>query len=303
MGHSCLHESAQYISVMCSMPGRLEANVTWLQVILNSSGRGVCRAFSPSSPIPWMVVDGGMKSTAMIYFRASTRYMTKQAKPSGTDGHGQRWTTCLTPHFSVGHLLTVMDSEYASQAPFVKGIHRSWYCPCYCPGFCSTQKDRQDIYRIKAELGRHGYTGAPDVAIQLCHAIPRDHNCHCINQTTEVGNWLNDVYSIASHLNMLRNWRVDCCPDFCLASIDCQAKRTGFFLHNLQRQDKNLEHLSKQSYIICMVQNVDRITANTCSCQTSVKSTLNNPIRRGRNGDGAMVRPCLTLLRISNRIP
>jgi len=43
---------------------------------------GVLSAFSN----PMKVIDGGMKSTAM--FRASTRYMTKQAKLTGTDGLG-----------------------------------------------------------------------------------------------------------------------------------------------------------------------------------------------------------------------
>jgi len=73
-----------------------------------------------------------MKSTAMINLRASTHYMTKQAKTSGTDGLEPRWTTCATPHFCVGHMLTVMDTEDVMLAPLtedvmlaplVKGIH------------------------------------------------------------------------------------------------------------------------------------------------------------------------------------
>jgi len=55
----------------------------------------------------------------------------------------------------------------------------------------------------------------------------------------------------ASHLNIPSNSRVDCYLDFCLVSIDFQAERTGFILHNLQRQDKNLEYVSKQRYFIC----------------------------------------------------
>jgi len=78
----------------------------------------MCRVSSPPFPIPWRVVDGGMKSTAMIHFRASTRCMTKQAKPTGTDGVGQRWTSCGTPHFGIGHVLTVMDD--ATQAQLVE---------------------------------------------------------------------------------------------------------------------------------------------------------------------------------------
>jgi len=35
-------------------------------------------------------------------------------------------------------------------------------------------KDRHDIYREKAKLDGHGYTGVLYVAIQLCHAVPRD---------------------------------------------------------------------------------------------------------------------------------
>jgi len=45
--------------------------------------------------------------------------MTKQAKPSGTDGVGQRWTTCATPHVCVGHVLTVMDRMDGSMATLV----------------------------------------------------------------------------------------------------------------------------------------------------------------------------------------
>jgi len=78
---------------------------------------GVISVFS------WRVVDGGMKSSTMIHFRASTRYMTKQAKPSGTNGLGQWWTTCATPHFCVGHVLTVMDSEDATQAGTIGQRH------------------------------------------------------------------------------------------------------------------------------------------------------------------------------------
>jgi len=109
------------------MPGRrVEANVTWLQLGFNSSGPDMCRASSPPFPIPWRVVDGGMKSKAKIHVRASTRYVSKHAQPPGTDGLGQRWTTCATSHFCVGHVLTVMDTEYATQAPLVKGIHAPW---------------------------------------------------------------------------------------------------------------------------------------------------------------------------------
>jgi len=39
------------------MPGRVKANVTWLQVGLNSSGPGMCWASSPPFTMPWRVVD------------------------------------------------------------------------------------------------------------------------------------------------------------------------------------------------------------------------------------------------------
>jgi len=53
------------ISVLRSMPGRVEDMAL---------GRppGMCPASSPPIPMPRRVVDGGMKSTAMIHFRAST---------------------------------------------------------------------------------------------------------------------------------------------------------------------------------------------------------------------------------------
>jgi len=43
LGHSCLHKSAPCISVLRAMPGRVEANVTWLLIGLNSAGPGVCQ--------------------------------------------------------------------------------------------------------------------------------------------------------------------------------------------------------------------------------------------------------------------
>jgi len=97
-----------------------------------------------------------------------------------------------TPHFCAGHVLTVMDFEDAMQAPLVKGIHLGSHCLC----LCSIQKDSQDIHRLKAKHGGHGYTRAPDVAIQLCRAVPCDcypSNQLCfisattVNQTTEAG--------------------------------------------------------------------------------------------------------------------
>jgi len=113
LGHSCLHKSAACITVLRSMPGRVEANVTWLQVGLQSAAAGMSRASSPSFPIPWRVVDGGMKSTAMIHFRASTCYVTKQSKPTGTDCLGQRWTTCETPHFYIAYKCRVKIAKRA----------------------------------------------------------------------------------------------------------------------------------------------------------------------------------------------
>jgi len=71
-------------------------------------------------------------------------------------------------------VLTVMDTEYTSEAPLVIEIHLGWNCLCLCLCLCSILKDRQDIYKVKAKLGGHVFTGAPDIAIQLCHAVPRD---------------------------------------------------------------------------------------------------------------------------------
>jgi len=114
LGLSCLHKSAPCILVLHSMPGIVEANVildfsTASTVRVHVCGSGMCWASSQSVPIPWRVVDDNMKSTAKIHFWASTCYMTKQVKPSGTDGLGQRCTTCATPHFSVGHVLIAMN--------------------------------------------------------------------------------------------------------------------------------------------------------------------------------------------------
>jgi len=171
-----LHESAPCISVMRSMPGKVEANITWLQVGLNSAGPGMCRA---SSPVPWRGVDGGMNNTAMVHFQTSTRYKTKQVKPSGTVGFEQSWTICETSHFCVGHVLTVTDSEDATQVGTISQRHRPWLTlPLSLSS--SILKDRQDIHRTKVKLGGHGYTVAPDVVIQLCHAVP--HDCYSLEQ-------------------------------------------------------------------------------------------------------------------------
>jgi len=40
----------------------------------------------------------------------------------GTDRLIQRRTSRATPHFCIGHVLIVMDTEYATQAALVKGI-------------------------------------------------------------------------------------------------------------------------------------------------------------------------------------
>jgi len=56
LGHSCLQKSAPSISLLRSMPGRVETNVTWLQIGLNSAGPGVCWASSPSFSIPWRLL-------------------------------------------------------------------------------------------------------------------------------------------------------------------------------------------------------------------------------------------------------
>jgi len=100
-----------------------------------------------------------------------------------------------------------------------------------------------------------------------------------VNQTTEVGKWQGCLWNcqppvqVEELQSQLLSGFVSCPNWF-------PGWKTGLFLHNFQWQDKNLEHLSKQSYIICMVQIWERFIAKTCSCQTSVNSTLKNPIRR-----------------------
>jgi len=125
LGNSSLQKSAPSISVLRSMPGRVEANVTCLQTGLNSVVPSVWWASLLSFSFPWRVGDGSMKDTAIIYFQGSTRYMTKQAKPSGTVGLAQRWTTCATSHFCDGHVMTVMDTE-DTDAGTIDQRHPPW---------------------------------------------------------------------------------------------------------------------------------------------------------------------------------
>jgi len=148
-----------------------------------------------------------------------------------------RGGTCAMPRSCVGHMLTVIDTEDdAGPIGLKPKVNLGWHCLCHCPGLCSIQKDRLDIYRVKAKIGGHRYTGAPDIAIQLCHTVPRD--CYLsdqlfftpaitVNHATRVGKWLKDVYGIVSHLNMLRNWRDDCCVDFILPQLISRLKGLG----------------------------------------------------------------------------
>jgi len=93
--HCCLHKFAPSISFLRSMPGRVEAIVTRLQMGFNCASPAVqvCADVPSVFSIPWRVVDDEMNGSAMIHFRTSPCYMNKQAKPSRTDRLGQWWTT------------------------------------------------------------------------------------------------------------------------------------------------------------------------------------------------------------------
>jgi len=92
--------TAVCISLLHAFRSRARCHAEWGPMLPDFRLVSTVRASSPPFPIPWRVIDGGMKITAMIHFRASKRYMTKQVKPTkGTDGLGQRWT------FSVDKLI------------------------------------------------------------------------------------------------------------------------------------------------------------------------------------------------------
>jgi len=99
--HRCLHKSAPRISACARcqaewrpmLHGFRSASTVRVQIC---AGRPLLLSL-----IPWRVVDSGMKSTAMIYFRPARAIWPNKR---------QRWTTCATPHFCVGHMLTVMNT-------------------------------------------------------------------------------------------------------------------------------------------------------------------------------------------------
>src|SRR6218665_694068 len=76
--------------------------------------------------------------------------------------------------------MAVVDAEDASLTPLVKCVHLSSHCLRQCPRLGYIQKDWQDIHGVETNLGGHRYAGAPDIAIQRGHAIPR--NCYPSHQ-------------------------------------------------------------------------------------------------------------------------
>src|SRR6218665_2141622 len=109
-------------------------------------------------------------------------------------------------------MLAVVDAEDASLTSLIECMHLSSHCLRQCPRLGSIQKDWQYIYGVEANLGRHRDAGAPDVAIQRGHAIPR--NCYpsyqlcfapsiSVNQASKIGERVHHVHHISVHLEML----------------------------------------------------------------------------------------------------
>src|SRR6218665_3989080 len=153
-------------------------------------------------------------------------------------------------------MLAVVDAEDASLTPLVKCVHLSSHCLRQCPRLNSIQKDWQDIHGVEANLGRHRDAGAPDIAIQRGHAIPR--NCYpshqlrlatsiSVNQASKIGERAHHVYHIAVHLDLLGGQGVHCCLDFGLTPIDLKTKRTRLLLHNMFRDRMSTSSISASS--------------------------------------------------------
>jgi len=93
----------------------------------------------------------------------------KQAKPTGTevdypcDDSFRRWTRTNCNGFWVCDAGT-MGQRHPPRLTL----------PFSLSSLCYNKNDRQDIHGVKSKLGRHGYTGAPYVVIQLRYAVPCD---------------------------------------------------------------------------------------------------------------------------------
>jgi len=82
----------------------------WLQVSLNCSGPGMCRASSSLFPISWRVIDGGMNwahndsfpGQHALYRLWPNKRRRLELMVFDSGGHA-----CATPHCCVGHVLTV----------------------------------------------------------------------------------------------------------------------------------------------------------------------------------------------------
>ena len=72
------------------------------------------------------------------------------------------------------------------------------------------------------------------------------------------------VYHIAVHLNLLGGQMVHCCLDSGLTPIDLKTKRTHLLLHNMQRADKNFEHLYEQCNVVSVIQVREDLLAKGC---------------------------------------
>jgi len=127
----------------------------------------------------------------------------------------------LTSALNTYWLYDVMDTEDARQAPLVKGIYLPWLTLPFSLSWSLLHTKRQAGHiRSKGEAWWtliYWSVSTGNVVIQLCHAVL--HDCYLldqlcfttatmVNQTTEVGKWLNEVYGIASYPNLLKNWRV-----------------------------------------------------------------------------------------------
>src|SRR6218665_741403 len=126
---------------------------------------------------------------------------------------------------------------------------------------------------IEANLVRHRDAGAPDVAIQRGHALPRNFyssyqlcftSAISVNQASKIGEGVHHVYHIAVHLNLLGGQMVHCCLDSGLSPIDLKTKRTHLLLHNMQRADKNFEHLYEQCNVVSVIQVREDLLAKGC---------------------------------------
>jgi len=122
-GYSCLHKSAPSIPVLRPMPGRVEGNVTWLQVGLNSAGpAGMCRTGKGLLMAAWRARQWSISGPARAIW--PNKRSRREWMVSDRGGHPVRR---LTSELDTCWLRSIRSMW--RKAPLVKGMSKTWV-PC-----------------------------------------------------------------------------------------------------------------------------------------------------------------------------